>query len=96
MNSPACILSEEPVKLAQLAAIKIGIHICTSKKVKRVLERRILGYKNYDLDRYIFNVIANPKITPVKYPITKQNNSDKALLLYYITEQLTRIGCLNV
>lgn len=61
MNSPACILSGEPVKLAHLAAIKIGIHICTSKKVKRVLKGRILGYRNFDLDRYVFNEIANPK-----------------------------------
>lgn len=33
-----------------------------------------------------------PKTSPTKYPVTGRNNSDKTLLLHYISELLTKLG----
>ncbi|RXG51478.1 Venom dipeptidyl peptidase 4 [Armadillidium vulgare] len=73
-------------------AIKVGVQICTSKRVKRVVKRRILGYHNFDIDRYVFNIIDNPIIAPIKLPLTGHHNSDRTLLLHDLANQLIGIG----
>ncbi|RXG51159.1 hypothetical protein Avbf_16868 [Armadillidium vulgare] len=60
--------------------------------IKTRMKRRILGYHNFDVDRYVFNIIDNPRIVPIKYPLTSQNNSDRTLLLHDVANQLVDIG----